>query len=158
VAASVASWERKVEARVGEVIGTNAKALDERALRRRLETIYADILDADLAYVNQTGVRAGVPGGDVTIRHVWTALPFDNTLVRLRLPGRSLPEFLRKSVGAAFQADKVYVIALDSYVAEKREKYLGTADGEVEDSGLVSRDAVVEWVRTHSGFDVARRR
>lgn len=152
VADLVASWERKVEERVGEVIGSAPKALDERALKYRIERIYRDTLGADLGYVNQTGVRSGMPRGDLTIRHVWTVLPFDNTLVRLSLPGRALPDFAKKALGASFDPAKTYVIAMDSFVAEKREKYLGTGEGEIEDTGLVARDAVVDWVREHGGL------
>ncbi len=50
------------------------------------------------------------------------------------------------------------MIATNSYVGDKREKYFKTPDAPVEDTGLLTRDVVVDWVRKNRGFEPAKPR
>ncbi len=149
----VDAWEARVADQVAEVIGRTSRRLDRRALRERLEAILADLADADLGYQNASGVRADVAAGDISIRHVWEVLPFDGTLVRLRVRGRDLPAFARERLGARYDPAHEYTLATSSYVADQQSKYLGLRDVPVEDTGRQLRDEVVGWVRSHGGFD-----
>jgi len=54
--------------------------------------------NADFAFVNQGGLRADIPAGEVTVGEVLRVMPFDNTLVVVQMPGRTIREiFERKS-------------------------------------------------------------
>lgn len=148
----VDTWEAKVEDRVKEVIGRTDRDLGRNELRRLIERVYREVLGADLAYQNTGGIRSVIATGDISVRDVWTVLPFDNTLVRIRVRGDRLPEAMRKELGDRWSADREYVIATISYVADHRDRFLDCGDAPVEDTGLLMRDVVVDWVREHGGF------
>ncbi len=147
----VDTWEEKVDAQVAEVIGASS-GLGKKQLRTRIEHIYKELLDCDCGYQNMGGIRAVIASGDIRIRDVWTVLPFDNTLVKLTLPGNKLHAYARKQLGDRFDPNAEYTIATNSYVSDQQEKYFKVTDAKVEDTGLLMRDEVVKWVRKNAGF------
>jgi 5'-nucleotidase / UDP-sugar diphosphatase len=149
-------WTRRANERVdlGEVIGTAKRRLDRAALRTAIERIYAETLGADFGFQNLQGVRADIAAGDIRVEDVWKVLPFENTLVKLRLSGDQVPAYARRKLGKAFDPAKAYVFATNSYVADQQNKYFGVQGVPVEASGLAMRAAVVDWVRKHGGFGV----
>ncbi len=156
VKAIVDEWESRVEKRVGATIGKAPKRLGKKGLRRVLERIYRDTLGADFGFQNNGGIRANIEAGPIRIRDIWTVLPFDNTLVKIRLKGDQVPEFNRRILGSDFDPTREYVFATNSYVTDQQKKYFGTTDIAVEDTGVAMREAVVEWVRTHGGFEAPK--
>ncbi len=152
----VDAWEARVSDQVDHVIGKTGGRLSKERLRGVLERIYVDLTGADFGYQNLAGIRSVIEPGEITIREVWETLPFDNELVKLRLRGDQLPAFMRKQLGAKLDPAKDYVVATNSYVADQQKKYFGTETAPVEDTGLLLRDAVVDWVREHRGFVAAR--
>jgi 5'-nucleotidase len=54
--------------------------------------------DADVAITNGGGLRADLPAGELTYGHIYEAMPFDNRLVVLRLPGQDLRAALRRNI------------------------------------------------------------
>lgn len=155
VQALVASWDAKTDAAdpgAAEVVGRTERPLSKRDLRPLLEHIYREALGTDLGFQNEGGIRATIEAGDIRARDIGTVLPFDNTLVTLRLPGAQLPEWARKALGDRFVADRDYTVATNSFVADQQRKYFGTSGLVAEDSGLSMRDVVVAWVRRHGGF------
>jgi len=93
-----------------------------------------------------------IAAGDIRMSDVFNVLPFDNTLVKIRLKGSQVPEFNRKDLGAAFDPAKEYVFATNSFVGDQRDKYFGAKSAPVEDTGKLMRDTVVAWIRAHGGF------
>lgn len=53
---------------------------------------------ADVAIQNRGGLRADLPAGPVTRRHLFQVLPFDNHVVTVTLTGAELEAILRRSV------------------------------------------------------------
>ena len=85
----------------------------ERAVRTRyreesaLNNLVADRMraatpGADVALMNSGGVRSDLPAGPLDYGHLYSALPFDNRLVRVRMRGGALRSGLRDH----FRADK----------------------------------------------------
>jgi 2',3'-cyclic-nucleotide 2'-phosphodiesterase (5'-nucleotidase family) len=149
-------WTKKAGERVdlGEVIGSSKRKLDRAALRTALERIFAELLGADFGFQNLAGVRADIEAGDIRVEDVWKVLPFENTLVTLRLSGDQVPAYARKRLGKDFDPKKSYAFATNSYVGDQQRKYFGVQGVAVEPSGLAMRAAVVDWVRKHKGFAV----
>lgn len=56
---------------------------------------------ADIALINAGGVRVDIPAGPVTVKDIYTLLPFKNTLVQLKVPGSLLKSVLEEAVDAA---------------------------------------------------------
>lgn len=102
--------DAKLSAMMNEVIGTAAVELQgERAQVRTQETnlgnLVADVMlsacEADLAVTNGGGIRASINTGDITVGEIFTALPFDNTLVVIEVTGAQLKAALENSVSKA---------------------------------------------------------
>lgn len=148
---AVDGWMAKVR-HYEEAIGRTAAKLSRSALRPLLERIYKETLGADLGYQNARGIRDEVRAGDIRVLDVFSVLPFENTLVKVRVPGAKLSEYQRKQIGASFDPEKEYVIATNSYVADHRDRFFGSKSLAAEDTKIGMRDAVVAWVRKHGGF------
>ena len=63
-----------------------------------------------------------------------------------------MSRYARRQLGDRYDPEKTYTIATNSYVGDQQEKYFGTTDAKVEDTGLLMRDEVVKWVRENGGF------
>ncbi|MCE9636687.1 MAG: bifunctional metallophosphatase/5'-nucleotidase [Planctomycetes bacterium] len=148
---AVDAWQAKV-ASLDEVIGKTQAALSKKLLRPLLERIYKEALGADFGFQNTGGIRETIKAGDISVTDIVAVLPFDNTLVKIRLKGDQVPEFNRRELGDKFDPAKEYVFATNSYVGDQREKYFRAKDAPVEDMKVSMREAVVQWVRKHGGF------
>lgn len=148
---AVDAWMERVKP-MEEVIGRTEKPLSKKQLRPLIERIYKEALGADFGYQNTGGIRAEIDAGDITVAEIVTVLPFDNTMVKLRLRGEQVPEFNRRELGDAFDPAREYVFATNSYVGDQRKKYFNAPDAPVEDTKKTMRDVVIAWVREHGGF------
>ncbi len=99
VAAIVAGYSSKLKAQLSVVVGQSRVLLDgERGNVRTRETTLGNFVTdlmreathTDIALTNGGSLRASIGAGTVTFGDVLTALPFDNTVVTVKLPGRSL--------------------------------------------------------------------
>ena len=52
----------------------------------------------DLAFQNTAAIRAPIAKGQVKLRDLYQAMPFDNTIITLRLTGAQVAELLRQNV------------------------------------------------------------
>jgi 5'-nucleotidase/UDP-sugar diphosphatase len=146
VAAAVEEFEKQVAKTVDVVVGAARGDLGKGELKAITERACRETLGCDFGLQNDGGVRSVIPKGPVTIRQIWTVLPFDNTLVKVRIRGARLPEAwtrLRKDI----DPERIYTVATNSFVADHLEKHLSGCEPGVEDSGVPLRDAVVAWVR-----------
>jgi 5'-nucleotidase len=110
VAALVKRYEDELGATLGEVIGTTDVALDARAETNRtsetglgnfIADTWREALETDVAIVNSGSLRSDTsyPAGNLTRRDVLSILPFDNTLMKVRLTGAQLRRILENGVG-----------------------------------------------------------
>src|SRR5205807_3254009 len=70
----------------------------EYGLGRLLADAYRDIGRADLALVNNGGIRTDLPGGAVTYGDLFAVTPFQNRLVRVAIPGAVVREALEHAL------------------------------------------------------------
>jgi 2',3'-cyclic-nucleotide 2'-phosphodiesterase (5'-nucleotidase family) len=154
VAKLVDLWKRKASetTNLDEVLGKTPVKLTREKLRGALERIYAQVLRADFGYQNLRGVRAEIAAGDIRVEDLYKVLPFENTLVKVRLKGDDVPKWARDRLGKAFDPKKEYVFATNSFVGDQQKKYFRTTDAPVEPTDLPMRGVVVDWVREHGGF------
>jgi 2',3'-cyclic-nucleotide 2'-phosphodiesterase (5'-nucleotidase family) len=149
----VDGWQAKADEIVGVKIGVTDQALSKKELRPRIERLYRDALGCDAGFQNTGGIRDVVRKGDIMIRDVWNVLPFDNTMVKVKIPGARLPEWAKRQIGGTIDEKRIYTIATNSYCTDHMKDNLGADDYDVEDTGLLMRDVAVKWVRDHGGFD-----
>jgi len=101
----VKRYANRVNAVLREKIGEAALDLEGEHVRARetnLGNLITDILrqaaGAQVAIINGGGIRAGIPKGAITVKDVYTVLPFDNYLVAIKLTGKQLREALEHGV------------------------------------------------------------
>ena len=150
VAAAVDELERKVAGKVDVVVGTAPRDLDRDDLRAVAERAMKERVGSDFGLQNDGGVRGRLAKGPVTVRRLWEIFPFDNTIVVVKVKGARLPPSLAGKGKA--DPDRIYTVATNSFVADHLETHLPGAEPGPVDSGILQRDAVVDWVRDHPGL------
>jgi len=101
----VEKYQRQINAVLDGRIGESEVRLDGENVRRR-ETNFGDLVadimrsasGADAALINGGGIRTSIAPGPILVKSVYTALPFDNYIVAVRLTGSQLREALEHGV------------------------------------------------------------
>ena len=97
--ARVAGWNARVALVAATPLGRNARALTRsRGGESTLGDVVADAMraesGADFAFTNSGGLRADLPAGPITKGSVYDVIPFDNTLVLVKLTGAEVRRML----------------------------------------------------------------
>lgn len=105
MAAGIAEASKELDKKLGVPIGKTEVALvpglaeaDELSLGDLVAEIMREETGAEFAFTNMGGVRAAILPGEVTMKHILTALPFSNTLVRMELSAAQVKELLDYNV------------------------------------------------------------
>jgi 2',3'-cyclic-nucleotide 2'-phosphodiesterase (5'-nucleotidase family) len=101
----VTKYKHKVDALFTEKVGEAEVDLDGENVRKggtNLGNLVADIMrevsGADVTIINGGGIRASIKTGEIRVKDVYTALPFDNYIVAIKLTGRQIWEALEYGV------------------------------------------------------------
>lgn len=107
----VARYGRQADPLLHQVIGETQVDLDGGHVRNRetnLGDFVADVIrqaaGADIAIINDGGIRTGIVQGKIEVRDIYAALPFDNYLVAIRLMGAELKGALEHGVSGPEEA------------------------------------------------------
>ena len=141
VQALVDKWEAKVAEKVDETIGRSTMRMGKRELRPLIERVMREETGADLAYMNEGGIRDNLRQGEITRRHIWNMLPFGNTIYAGDVRGRDLPNELRNLPN--INPNKTYRIATNSFIAEKWIEQRGLP---LTDQETLVRDALIDAI------------
>ena len=96
-----------MDEKLNDVVGKTAVDLDgERSTVRLKESNLANVIadslialtGADVAIQNGGGVRASIDKGEISIKDIYTVLPFDNTVVVVEATGKTIWETLEHGV------------------------------------------------------------
>ncbi len=105
VAGIVDTYERRVGPLTSRVIATLAEPFEIQGDQYPLGNLIADAdraaAHADVALVNNGGIRASLPAGPVTWGQLFEVEPFQNFVVRLRVSGAVLRQTLEHALGAS---------------------------------------------------------
>ena len=165
--ALVNGWKQKLDQALGEEIGFTKTGLKEGSpqLSKWITTAWRDTLHTDVALVNKRGIRQGLPAGKITKASVYSVLPFEDSLMIVKLPGEALakalsnPEALftgaakagkgfKDAKGKPVDPKKTYTVATEEFL------YFGGDGFEMEPSdpmptetGMVWQTPVIEWTK-----------
>jgi len=103
MAARVAAWNARVAPLAATPIARNARTLTRgRGGESTLGDLAADAMraegKADMAFQNSGGLRADLPEGVITKGSVYDVMPFDNTLVVVKLTGAEVLRMLEQGL------------------------------------------------------------
>ncbi|MGC4119807.1 MAG: 5'-nucleotidase C-terminal domain-containing protein [Myxococcales bacterium] len=141
IAELISSWNEKVQADVGTVIGYTDHDLtfDERARLSAGSALWA--FPADLAMYAASGIK-GLPKGDITLGSVISMLPYRNDVIQVSLTGAQVNQVVNQrpglviaggtwtngavvldATGAPVVPAKVYSVLFDQFVYEGGDGY-----------------------------------
>jgi 5'-nucleotidase/UDP-sugar diphosphatase len=182
VAKNVERYHAEVDTTLKQEIGQVAVNLDQDAEHEcRLGNLLMDAIRStykvDIALQNALGVRAPIAAGKVTYGDVYKALPFDNTVVLVRMTGAQIAQLLKDSdaesrllyvSGLRFVKDasrpageritvvsdldpqRTYSVAVNDYMAQGGAG-MGSLRGLAADNtGALLRDVLADHIRRQS--------
>lgn len=107
----VRAINEEIASRLGVQLGT--LPLDHIRTRHQIGEMVAGIFrehyGTDMALVQSGGIRADLTDGDITLRDIYSILPYENRIIPVRLPGRSIRRLIEKAVSGGEEAALVGV-------------------------------------------------
>jgi 2',3'-cyclic-nucleotide 2'-phosphodiesterase (5'-nucleotidase family) len=107
------SYQKQVDASMSKVVGyldNSGVEWSTELVRTQCSTIGNLVPDALLAYTkdysttiafqNGGGIRAALPGGDVTLQDIYGTLPFDNEIIVVEMSGQTIWDTLENGVSS----------------------------------------------------------
>jgi 5'-nucleotidase/UDP-sugar diphosphatase len=165
----IAGFKTKLDERLGEQIGFTKTGIKQDspdmgrwvagAMRSRIE-------GADAVIINRKGIRQGLAAGPITLGSIYSVLPFENSLLVLKLKGDALaqqlanPEALvsgftpagkgrfKDSKGKPLDPKKEYTVGTVEYIYFGGDGFeLEKLDPEPKETGMAWQTPVIEWTR-----------
>lgn len=147
VAAQVKHWEDQVTEIVDQPLAVAEHEFSRAEVKVLIERAMREQTGSDFAFMNAGGVRDILLRGQLLVRHVWNAMPFDNEVVVGKFKGRDLPAVV--TAGQRIDPDREYTLAVSDFTAANQ-----SAPSQLQTSGLVfaasgppMRDMIVDWIR-----------
>lgn len=102
----LAPFKEEVDRKLSEVVGeTKVDLTTSREGESLMGDIVADCIketvQADIGIQNSGGIRTSIPAGPMTLRHLYNALPFENTIYMVTLTGSQVKDLLEASFSEA---------------------------------------------------------
>jgi 2',3'-cyclic-nucleotide 2'-phosphodiesterase (5'-nucleotidase family) len=145
--AVIQEWEGQVSGQMDVKIGDNPKEQPIPTLRRNIERVWLATYRTDFAYNNPGGTRAYLPVGDILIRHIWNAMPFNNTLVVVDLSAEEIQTLIP---AAEFREHKkYYTVITHSYAGDRMQDGLGLPSERFHPISTSWREPILNYVRTN---------
>jgi|SRR5579871_59709 len=147
VAAQVSRWEGEVARRVDVPLAISKRRFTARQLKTVLEQAIREETGADIAWINEGGVRDGLPQGQLMVRNIWNVMPFDNRIVFGKFKGKDLPAVV---IGrSVIDPNREYTLAVTDFTAANEgapDQLHATGLAFGGDGGML-RDVLVDWFR-----------
>ncbi|MBK7862386.1 MAG: bifunctional metallophosphatase/5'-nucleotidase [Archangiaceae bacterium] len=149
-------WKQRLDEQLGENLGYTDKGLEQTSdlMYRWIATALREQLKTDVAIINRKGVRTNLPSGNVTAESIYNLIPFENSVVRVKVKGDQLKKLLDNPEARAAGAPKKVDPAATYSVATTDYQYFGgdaftfaEADPNADFTGVMWQTAVIEWTR-----------
>ena len=153
IAKIIGEYKPEMDRLMQEVIGFSEFEMQSGRPESLLSNFAADALleearsltdkgDVDLALTNFGGLRATIPAGDIKRYHIFATFPFENNLVILDMPGRSIREM--------FESFALHRVEAFSHTVKMvaKDKVLTTLliNGEPVDDNKIYRLATIDFL------------
>lgn len=182
IAKILAPYQKKVEARMNEVIGEATADLapsnnSESSLANLIADAYLENGKTQIALQNPGGIRTRILKGKISWGDAFEVLPFQNTLVTLKLTGAQLKKTLSwdllavsglrvrldlkkprgqrlisatLSNGTPIQDTESYTVTTNDFVLAGGDGFSEVGKGsEIKDTGILLRDVFVDYIKAH---------
>jgi 2',3'-cyclic-nucleotide 2'-phosphodiesterase (5'-nucleotidase family) len=165
----IAGFKAELDKRLGEQIGFTKAGIKQDSpelARWVLGAMRARIEGADAVLINRKGIRQGLPPGPITLGSIYSLLPFENSLLLVKVKGADLaqqlanPEALvsgftpagkgkfKDLKGKPLDPKKDYTVATVEYVYFGGDGFeFEKLDPEPKETGMAWQTPVIEWTR-----------
>jgi 2',3'-cyclic-nucleotide 2'-phosphodiesterase (5'-nucleotidase family) len=149
-------WKQKLDEALGENLGYTDKGIEQTsdAMYRWIGTAMREQLKADVAIINRKGVRTNLPSGNVTAESIYNVIPFENSVVKVKVSGEALKKLLdnpeARAAGVPKKVDPkaTYTVATTDYQYFGGDGFtFAEADRDADFTGVMWQTAVIEWTR-----------
>ncbi|MBN1209205.1 MAG: bifunctional metallophosphatase/5'-nucleotidase [Myxococcaceae bacterium] len=164
-------FKQDLDKRLGDQIGFTKAGIqqDSKEMARWVAGSMREVLGADAVILNRKGIRQGLPAGPITVGSIYSVMPFENSLMLLKVKGADLvgqlsnPEALVSGFTAAGKGK--FKDAKGKALDPKREYMVGTIeylyfggdgfefeklDPDPTETGMAWQTPVVEWTRNQT--------
>jgi 2',3'-cyclic-nucleotide 2'-phosphodiesterase (5'-nucleotidase family) len=149
--AIIQEWEGRVAGTMNVKIGYNPKEQSISTLKQNIERVWLATYRTDFAHQNPGGTRAYLPAGDILVRHIWNAMPFDNTLAVVDLTAEEIRTLMPD---AAFDEPKQhYTVITNSYAGERMRERFNLPPERIHPIDTAWREPILDYVRKHGHLD-----
>ncbi len=143
----IADWEGRVAGQMDVKIGHNPVEQPIPEVRAHIERIWRSTYGTDFAFQNPGGTRDYLPAGDILIRHIWSAMPFDNTLVIVDLARDEVRTILPDAEFT--EAKELYTVVTNSFVGDRMRSSFRLPEERIRLILTSWRDPILNYVRQH---------
>ncbi|MDZ7796240.1 MAG: bifunctional UDP-sugar hydrolase/5'-nucleotidase [Candidatus Marinimicrobia bacterium] len=164
----------KMNERIGELKKPWVRRSGESNIGNWIADAFLDAVPADIAIMNNGGIRKNMAVGPVLVRDIWEIAPFGNSLVTFEWSGEELLEALNNMVekrrnlqfsgiklvldrdsgvisatvnGKDVHPERTYTIVTNDYTAGQAPNYFGMNVPGYTETGLLDRDVLIRAVR-----------
>src|SRR5262249_13150374 len=166
LAARLQTWKQKHDEALGEKLVYTRGGIDANS--QTLFTWYGRAIreraGADVAVLNRKGFRGGVQPGPITAASVYSVMPFDNSIMTVKVKGKDLITILENPAavydgavkkgnswtvkGKALEPDATYTVAtFESLYLGGDNFRFERLDPNPNETGVVAQTPVIEWTR-----------
>ncbi|PYS48724.1 MAG: hypothetical protein DMG13_24850 [Acidobacteria bacterium] len=182
IAKIIEPYEAKVAGKLAEVVGqATADLTRSNNAESPLADLIADALrergKTQIGLQNIGGIRATIPKGSITWGDVFEVLPFQNTLVTVKVTGAQLKKTLNAGLlavsgirvrldlkkpggqqlvsvtlsdGTPIEDAQIYSVTTNDFVVAGGDGFGELGRGkEIKDTGILLRDAVLDYIKAH---------
>ena len=170
----IAEWQTKVEQALGRKIGFSKAGIpqDSPLMAKWVAGAVRTQLNTDAAILNKGGLRGGLPAGDVTLGSVYSVMPFENSLLTVKLKGEDLAKQLenptalvagftpagkgkfKDAKGKPLDPKKEYTVATVEYLYFGGDGFgFEKLDADPAETGMAWQTPVVEWTQAQASTD-----
>lgn len=160
-------WQGQTDKELSEQIGYSDQTIAQSS--SAMQNMVCDswlhsFPDADVALTNGGGIRQSIPEGPVTLSTVVGLLPFENTIVKLRLTGAQLKEMAlagdicmggMTTAGGFFLSDgteindaSLYTVLTTDYLYVRDDYNFSTFDPSPEYTYVQYRQPLIDWLKS----------
>ena len=171
IKAIIDPYKQKVDAKMNKTIGIAEKALVKGQPESLLGNFVCDICKSqiekkikqpiDFVVLNNGGLRAPLPKGEIAIRHIFELMPFENELVVVKMKGENLKTLFKyiaksggmpisKGVSIGVKKEMYSVVKIgDKYLDDNAIYLVGTSDYLVTGGDKFDFSKATEVIKTN---------
>ncbi len=177
----IAPYKLAIDSKMNRIIGISEKNLVKGDPEGLLGNVVSDICKStieaklghniDFVVLNNGGLRAPIPKGEITVRHIYELMPFENELVAINIKGKDVYNVLEMVAlkggmpvsqgfkmaikegkinamsidGKPWDMEKEYWVGTSDYLAAGGDKFDFTKSKYTKKTGLLIRESIVTY-------------